>query len=81
MKKFLEASWVIVLDIVGVLLLILAMLVGWLPGPAGIPLALAGLSLLAINHDWAKRLLERFKTEGLKVKDKVKTWFKKNPKA
>lgn len=70
-KKILLASWVIILDIIGVLLLLLAMAVGWLPGPAGIPLTLAGLSLLAINHDWANRLLQRFKTEGLKVKD----WF------
>lgn len=76
MKKILEASWVIILDIVGILLLVLALLVGWLPGPLGIPLTIAGLSLLAINHDWAKRLLERIKTEGLKVKDKILKWFK-----
>lgn len=77
MKKILETSWVIILDIVGVLLLLLAVLVGWLPGPAGIPLALAGLSLLAINHDWAKRLLMRMKTEGLKLKQRIISRFKK----
>ena len=71
MKRVLEVSWIILVDIAGVALLILALLVGWLPGPLGIPLTLAGLSLLAINHDWAKRLIERIKTEGLKLKDRL----------
>lgn len=34
---------------------------GWLPGPGGIPLILAGLGLLSINHDWAKQLLHKLK--------------------
>lgn len=74
MHKVLRVTWVIVLDVVGIALIILAILIGWLPGPGGIPLALVGLSLLAINHTWAERLLQRIKAEGLKLKDKL---FKK----
>ncbi len=43
-------------DAAGYLLLLAAALTGWLPGPGGIPLALAGLGLLSINNEWAKRL-------------------------
>jgi hypothetical protein len=44
-----------VLDTLGVALMIAALLLGWLPGPGGIPLFIVGLSLLAINHEWAER--------------------------
>jgi hypothetical protein len=43
-------------DAAGYLLIVLAVLTGWLPGPGGIPLALAGLALLSINNEWARRL-------------------------
>ena len=43
-------------DVAGYLLLVAALLTGWLPGPGGIPLALAGLGLLSIHNVWAKRL-------------------------
>jgi hypothetical protein len=46
----------ILTDAAGYLLIILAILTGWLPGPGGIPLALAGLGLLSINNTWAKKL-------------------------
>lgn len=61
----------ILIDILGVLLIILAGLTGWLPGPGGIPLLIAGLALLSINHDWAKRWLIAVKENGLKISDKV----------
>lgn len=54
-------------DIAGVVLILASGLVGWLPGPLGLPLFFGGLSLLAINHDWAKRVLFKFKTEGGRV--------------
>lgn len=54
----------VALDTVGVLLIVSSFLLGGLPGPGGIPLLLAGLSLLAINHEWAKRLQQRVKEEG-----------------
>lgn len=43
-------------DLAGYLLLFAALLTGWLPGPGGIPLALAGLGLLSINNKWAHDL-------------------------
>ena len=61
---------VILLDIVGILLIILAGLTGWLPGPGGIPLLIAGLAVLSINHKWAKRWLVAVKENGLKISDK-----------
>ena len=43
--------------VVGGLLLILAPLTGWLPGPGGIPLFIAGLAVLAREFEWAQRVL------------------------
>ncbi len=55
------------MDTVGVLMLIGVVLFGWMPGPGGIPLLIAGLSLLAANHEWARRLLEYVKVHGASV--------------
>ena len=44
-------------DIAGYGLILLGLLTGWLPGPGGIPLILAGLGLLSIHNHWARRLL------------------------
>ena len=44
---------VILTDSLGVICLILVPFIGWLPGPGGIPLTIAGFGLLAVNHDWA----------------------------
>lgn len=62
-------------DILGVLLILIAPLLGWLPGPGGIPLFLAGLSLLSINHDWAKRLMNYVDKHGFK---RIKRLLKQN---
>ncbi|MEU0089810.1 PGPGW domain-containing protein [Kribbella sp. NPDC006257] len=61
--------------VLGGLLIIAAPLTGWLPGPGGIPLFIAGLAVLASEFEWAQRLL-------YKVKDWVKqftTWTGKQP--
>ncbi len=50
----------ILIDIAGFGLMILAPFLGWLPGPGGIPLFLAGLGLVSINHAWARKLLKDF---------------------
>jgi hypothetical protein len=63
-------------DAAGYLLLIAAALTGWLPGPGGIPLALAGLGLLSINNEWAKRLRDYLLDHGGKI---VQVLFPKNP--
>lgn len=44
-------------DIAGYGLILLGLLTGWLPGPGGIPLILAGLGLLSIHNHWARKLL------------------------
>jgi len=65
----------IVVGVVGGVLIIAAPLTGWLPGPGGIPLFIAGLAVLASEFEWAQRLL-------LKVKDRVKdltAWTGKQP--
>jgi len=46
----------ILVDGAGYFLILAGILTGWLPGPGGIPLIVAGLGLLSINNEWAKRL-------------------------
>lgn len=58
-------------DILGFTLIIAAIPISWLPGPGGIPLLIIGLSLLANNHEWAERILDRVKKEGLNLTDKL----------
>jgi hypothetical protein len=43
-------------DTAGYLLIIAAGLTGWLPGPGGLPLFIAGLGLLSIHNKWAQDL-------------------------
>ncbi len=66
----------ILADLAGLGLIVLAILTGWLPGPGGIPLFLAGVGLLAINHEWARRFLRYLKTTGLKL---VERFFRDHP--
>lgn len=56
----------ILTDAAGYGLIVLSVLTGWLPGPGGIPLFLAGLGLLSIHNAWAKRLLVYVKENGVK---------------
>ncbi|MGB4800896.1 MAG: PGPGW domain-containing protein [Candidatus Saccharimonadales bacterium] len=73
-----ESGKRILTDLAGYLLLIAALLTGWLPGPGGIPLAVAGLGLLSINNAWAKRLREYLLENGGKF---VQLLFPKHPVA
>lgn len=61
----------IAVDVLGVLLIIAAALTGWLPGPGGIPLLIIGLSLLATNHEWAERWLNKVKHGGDQIGNKL----------
>lgn len=63
-------------DTAGYLLIVAAILTGWLPGPGGIPLALVGLGLLSINNKWAHDLRELLLKSGSKF---VKTMFPADP--
>ena len=64
MNRAAHIAKVIILDILGVLCLVGALLFGWLPGPGGIPLSIAGLALLALNHTWAQEWLEKLKSKA-----------------
>ncbi len=64
------------IDIAGFGLLLAALLTGWLPGPGGIPLAIAGLSLLAINYQWARTLQDKVKEKSVDIIDRI---FPNNP--
>ena len=66
----------IAIDTAGYLLLIAAALTGWLPGPGGIPLFIAGLGLLSINNEWARRLRDYLLKHGGKFVQKL---FPPNP--
>ena len=46
---------------VGLLLILLGLATGWLPGPGGIPLVLGGLAVWASEFRWAHRLMLRLK--------------------
>ena len=50
-----------ILFVTGVLLLILAPVVGAIPGPGGLFFFAAGMALALQNSDWAKRRYVRFK--------------------
>jgi hypothetical protein len=47
----------IIYDIVGMFLIILSPFLGAIPGPGGLIVFFAGLSILAVHNDWAKNLL------------------------
>lgn len=53
-------------DIAGFGLIILGLAIGWLPGPGGIPLILAGLGILSVHNSWAKSILDYSKKNGIK---------------
>jgi hypothetical protein len=57
----------ILTDTSGYLLILAGIAFGWLPGPGGIPLILAGLGLLSIHNRWAKDLRDYLQRNGGKV--------------
>lgn len=59
---------------VGFSLIILAGLIGWLPGPGGIPLFILGIAILASEYEWADRL-KRFILDIIK---KITEWNRNN---
>ncbi len=71
MKRVFRFWKIILLDSLGVALMILAILASPLPGPGGIPLFIVGLSVLGINHDWAKRYIDNIQDYVKKLTDKV----------
>lgn len=66
----------VAIDTAGYLLIVMAALTGWLPGPGGVPLLIAGLGLLSINNKWAKDLREYVLKHGGKI---LQIIFPKHP--
>lgn len=66
----------IILAVVGFTIFLFGIALLVLPGP-GIPFFVAGLSMLAAQFLWARRLLGRLKKEFKFVKKEVKRDFKK----
>jgi hypothetical protein len=75
-----NSRWkVIATDFFGVLCLVLVPFIGWLPGPGGIPLLIAGFGLLAVNHDWADDAVNYVKNHSESLRGIVfpdKKWIK-----
>ncbi len=69
MNSFKRYGKIILFDSLAVICFIGVIAFGWLPGPGGLPLFLAGLGLLAVNHDWAERWLETAKVKGKSFKN------------
>jgi hypothetical protein len=65
----------ILTDVAGYGLILLGIATGWLPGPGGIPLIVAGLGLLSINNKWAQDLRDYVLKNGGKL---VKVLFPNN---
>lgn len=74
-----KRSWVVrrAIDVLGFGLIILTPFLGWLPGPGGIPIFLAGLSVLALNHEWAENLLKNFDKKRIALTEE---FLVKNPR-
>jgi uncharacterized protein (TIGR02611 family) len=60
---------------VGLACVISAGLIGWLPGPGGIPLFLIGVAILATEYAWA----ERFKQFTLRLIRRGSAWLRERP--
>lgn len=61
----------VLIDTAGYIMIILAGLLGWLPGPGGTPLLLGGLALLSIHNEWAQRLRDYLIEQGTSVLDRL----------
>lgn len=61
---------------VGMLFVITSGLIGWLPGPGGIPLFLIGITILATEFRWAERIRDSI----LNHIYSAGAWSKRHPK-
>lgn len=66
-----------IVTIAGLCLIIIAFLIGWIPGPWSIPLVIAGLAVLATEYDWADDFLrwarQRYQSTKAKLKARRST--------
>ena len=57
--------------IIGLCLIVVAFLIGWIPGPWSIPLVIAGLAVLATEYDWADDFLTWVRQRYQKTKARL----------
>lgn len=67
-RKFFK---IIIFDTLAIIFMIVALLTGWLPGPGGIPLFIVGLTLFAINHEWAEKYVNLLREYADKLGDLI----------
>ena len=75
-----RARRIVILVLGLTIVFIIAPLVGLIPGPAGIPVALAGLALLATEFIWARKLLNQLKSRAQALAAKADAAIGSNPK-
>ncbi len=68
--RSIDQVWRFFKIIAGFTLLVLGIVMVFTPGP-GWPVILLGLTLLAAEFVWARRLMDRMKHEGNRLKDTV----------
>ena len=61
-----------IVTIIGLCLIVIAFLIGWIPGPWSIPLFIAGLAVLATEYDWADDFLTWSRIRYQRTKAKLK---------
>jgi len=61
-----------IVTIIGLCLIVIAFLIGWIPGPWSIPLVIAGLAVLATEYDWAEDFLTWSRTRYERTRAKLK---------
>jgi hypothetical protein len=71
MPRIKHYAQLIAFDTLAVICMVGAIATGWLPGPGGIPLFIVGLSLLAINHTWARRYIDLLRAYADKISDMI----------
>lgn len=71
MKRTKHYVQLIIFDTLAVIFMVASLLTGWLPGPGGIPLFIIGLSLLAINHEWAEKYIDLLREYADKISDLI----------
>lgn len=65
--------------IAGTSVLLLAVLIGWLPGPGFLILAPIGLAILASEFLWARRLLQRLKDQSAAIQKQAGSLASRTP--
>ncbi|MGH9857821.1 MAG: hypothetical protein ACRD4B_08260, partial [Acidobacteriota bacterium] len=71
MPRYKHYTQLVIFDTLAVIFMIGAILTGWLPVPGGIPLFIIGLSLLAINHEWAEKYIDLLRKYADKLGDLI----------